>query len=169
LIQDAEMVKKEISIMKELDHKNIVRYIDDFRDKGEWYIVLEYCGKGDLDHFKQKVGKIPEQHCKMFIEGILEALVELHKKKIAHRDLKLANILITDDYKLKLADFGFSKDYESGYMKTFCGSPITMAPEILKRETYNEKCDVWSLGVITYMLLYRIPPFLPTKAEGMGI
>ncbi len=54
-------------------------------------------------------------------------------------------------------------------MKTFCGSPITMAPEILKRETYNEKCDVWSLGVITYMLLYRIPPFLPTKAEGMGI
>jgi serine/threonine protein kinase len=105
------MVKKEIEIMKELNHKNIVQYIDDFRHKMEWYIVLEYCGKGDMEQFKKKVGKIPEQHCKLFVRGILEALVALHKKKIAHRDLKLANILINDDYKLKLADFGFSKDY----------------------------------------------------------
>ena len=73
----------------------------------------------------------------MFVRGILEALVELHKKKIAHRDLKLANILINDDYKLKLADFGFSKDYESGYLKSFCGTPLSMAPEILKHEHYN--------------------------------
>ena len=63
-------------------------------------------------YISKHLGKIPEAHCKLFIRGILEALVELHKKKIAHRDLKLANILITDTYQLKLADFGFSKDYE---------------------------------------------------------
>ena len=64
-----------------------------------------------MDNYKKKVGKIPEHHCKLYVRGILQALVELHKKNIAHRDLKLANILITDDYQLKLADFGFSKDF----------------------------------------------------------
>ena len=93
----------------------------------------------------------------------------MHKKKIAHRDLKLANILINDDYKLKLADFGFSKDYESGYLKSFCGTPLSMAPEILKHEQYNERCDVWSLGVLTYMMLYNRPPYFPTKSDGVGI
>jgi serine/threonine-protein kinase ULK/ATG1 len=59
------------------------------------------------------------------------------KKKIAHRDLKLANILINDQYQLKLADFGLSKDMQDGWMRSFCGSPVTMAPEVLKREKYN--------------------------------
>lgn len=68
--------------MKTLNHKNIVRFIDQFRQGGIWYIVLEYCGKGDLDKYKQKVGnsffnsgKIPEHHCKVLVRGILEALV----------------------------------------------------------------------------------------------
>ena len=108
------------------------------------------------------------------MRGILEALVELHserkdKKKIAHRDLKLPNILINDDYQLKLADFGFSKDFEDGWMRSFCGTPLTMAPEVLKRDQYNEKCDVWSLGVISYFLLYNKYPFFPTKSDGPGI
>ena len=97
------MAKKEIELMKTLNHKNIVRFIDQFRHNGTWYIILEYCGKGDLEKYKQKVGKIPEYHCKVLVRGILEALVELHterkeinKKKIAHRDLKLPNILIND-------------------------------------------------------------------------
>lgn len=56
-----------------------------------------------------------------------------------------------------------------GYMRSFCGTPLSMAPEILKRESYNEKCDVWSLGVLTFMMLYNKPPFFPTRTEGMGI
>jgi len=61
--------EEEIGLL--LNHKNIVQYIDDFRYKMEWYIVLEYCGKGDMEQFKKKVGKIPEQHCKLFVRGIL--------------------------------------------------------------------------------------------------
>jgi serine/threonine protein kinase len=64
--------------MKCLKHKNIVQWIDDFKDRGIWYIVLEYCGKGDLQKYKEKVGRIPEYNCKALIRGILEALVELH-------------------------------------------------------------------------------------------
>ncbi len=108
------------------------------------------------------MGKIPEFHCKALIRGILEALVEMHteradigKKKIAHRDLKPANILISANNELKLADFGFSKDFSDGWLKSFIGSPVTMAPEVLRRDRYTEKCDVWSLGVITYYLLYN--------------
>lgn len=75
------------------------------------------------------LGKIPEYHCKLFVKCILEALIFLHdEKKIAHRDLKLSNILITDNYQLKLADFGFSKDYDAGYFISFCGTPLSMAP-----------------------------------------
>ena len=81
-----------------------------------------------MEHYKEKVGRIPEHHCKLFVKGILQALVEIHKKNIAHRDLKLANILITDQYQLKLGDFGFSKDLEAGWTKTFCGTLLTMAP-----------------------------------------
>lgn len=74
------------------------------------------------------MGKLPEFHCKALIRGILEALAELSRKKIAHRDLKPANILISSKNELKLADFGFSKDYSDGWMKSFIGSPVTMAP-----------------------------------------
>ena len=70
---------------------------------------------------------------------------------------------------LKLADFGFSKDFEEGWLKSFCGTPLTMAPEVLKREKYNEKCDIWSLGVITYFLLYDKYPFLPSREDGPGL
>ena len=68
-----------------------------------------------------------------------------------------------------MADFGFSKDFEDGWMRSFCGTPLTMAPEVLKREEYNEKCDMWSLGVITYFLLYNKYPFFPTKSDGDGL
>ncbi|CAM5999288.1 unnamed protein product [Sphagnum balticum] len=99
---------------------------------------------------------------------MVEALKILHSYNIVHRDLKLANILITDDYKLKLADFGFSKEAE-GLLKSFCGTPLAMAPEILNRQEYDSKCDVWSLGVLTYMMIYNKPPFFPSKEYGYGI
>lgn len=87
-----------------------MRYITDFKEKGKWYIVFEYCGKGDLEKFQNKQGRLPEIFCKNLAFSVVQALAVLHEKKIVHRDLKLANILINDSYDFKLADFGFSKD-----------------------------------------------------------
>lgn len=81
---------------------------------------------------------------------------------IAHRDIKLANVLIKKDFTIKLADFGFAKETnneEELMMKTYCGTPITMAPEILKGKPYGKKCDIWSLGVILFQLIFGKLPF----------
>ena len=83
-----------------------------------------------------------------------------------HRDLKLANILINKDLVVKLGDFGFAKHFEdNSLLYSYCGTPITMAPEILKRQNYNEKCDIWSLGVIVYQMIYGKLPFYPPKGS----
>lgn len=98
---------------------------------------------------------------------ICSSLQELHSKNIVHRDLKLANILITENHELRLADFGFSKESEVELMKTYCGSPITMAPEILENRTYKDNCDTWSLGIITYQMLFAgRAPWLPEQGTG---
>ena len=81
----------------------------------------------------------------------------------------MANILVNDRMQLKLADFGFSKDFESEFITSYCGTPLTMAPEVLKKEKYNEKCDIWSLGVIAYFLIYDKYPFFPNKEDGPGL
>lgn len=84
----------------------------------------------------------------------------LHENNIAHRDLKLANILINDNYDIKLADFGLSKEHgEVNMFMTMCGTPLTMAPEVLSRKSYTKKCDTWSFGVICYYLLCSCYPF----------
>lgn len=89
----------------------------------------------------------------------------MHRQDIAHRDLKCSNILIGHNYRLKLADFGFSKDCNRE-MKTYCGTPVAMSPQILRNEKYTKKCDVWSLGILTYTLLFNKAPFMPGKGEG---
>lgn len=92
-----------------------------------------------------------------------DAVGLLHSRNIVHRDIKLANILLTKDFIAKLSDFGFAKtqDDPMALMATYCGTPITMAPEIHGRSQYDVKCDIWSLGVITYQLIYNKPPFMP--------
>ena len=97
------------------------------------------------------------------IYKIADAVSLVHSKGIAHRDIKLANILMKENYAIKLADFGFARETDSSlYMKTYCGSPITMAPEIMLSKPYDKKVDIWSLGVICFQLIYGKLPF-PTE------
>ena len=110
---------------------------------------MEYCGP-----------RIPEQTAQRIIFCIADAVSLIHSKGIAHRDIKLANILLKKNCQIKLADFGFAKSFDENIlMQTYCGTPITMAPEILLSQPYNNKCDIWSLGVIVFHLIYGRLPF----------
>jgi len=101
------------------------------------------------------------ENVRKIISCIAQAIQHLHNKGIAHRDIKLANILLKKDCTIKLADFGFAKESNSEevMMRTYCGTPITMAPEILKGKPYDKKCDIWSLGVILFQLTFGKLPF----------
>lgn len=95
------------------------------------------------------------------VKCIGEALRHLHARGIAHRDIKLANVLLKKDFTIKLADFGFAREAggEEVMMQTYCGTPITMAPEILQGRPYDKKCDIWSMGVILFQLVFGRLPF----------
>lgn len=86
----------------------------------------------------------------------------IRQHRVVHRDLKLSNILVTADFEIKLADFGFARTQEDEYFRSVVGTPLTMAPEVFDRKEYNEKCDIWSLGVITYQMLFGTSPFFRT-------
>lgn len=107
----------------------------------------------------------------MIAWSICSALHELLRNNIAHRDLKLANLLITEDYKVKLADFGLSNEATSdALLKTICGSPLTMAPELLDNKPYRkENCDTWSLGIIVYQMLFGEAPWLPADSSAINV
>ncbi|EAR97475.1 Serine/Threonine kinase domain protein (macronuclear) [Tetrahymena thermophila SB210] len=161
-----ELIDKEISILLKLRHKNIIRLVDFKKTTNNWYLIFEYCELGDLEQYmKEKFnGKFPLSIALTFIQQLKSAFQEIRRLKFVHRDLKLANILLTKDLTVKLGDFGFAKHFDdNSLLQSYCGTPITMAPEILKREKYNEKCDIWSLGIIIYQMIYGRPPFNPHK------
>ena len=154
-------LKEEIKLMKDIEHKGIVEFKEFIEDDDHFYMVLEYCPNGDLHHRIRKQA-IPENTAKDYMKQIIEALMYLRGKNIIHRDLKPQNILLTDNEKtVKLTDFNFAKElYEGELTNTFCGSPLYMAPEIIEKKKYNEKSDLWSLGLILYEMIYGRNPYL---------
>ena len=154
----------EISILKKLDHPKILKVIDFYSTLKKYYIITEYCPEGELFNEIIKVGKFDEGQAAFIINQILKAVSYCHKMNIIHRDIKPENIMITNREKngclqVKLIDFGTAKIFERGQQENkYVGSSYYMAPEILKRQ-YNEKCDLWSIGVILYILLTGRPPF----------
>lgn len=117
---------------------------------------MEYCGKGDLSSVQKP---LPEEECRALFRQVFSGLRYLRSQNIVHRDLKPANILLTDDGTAKVADFTFSTiSKENEMMHTMCGTPLTLAPEILLGEAYSDKCDLYSAGVMLYTLLYGSHP-----------
>lgn len=140
-------------------HKNIVRCYDIIDDIDVIYIIMEYCENKDFSHLLIK-RPVKHLYIKYYIKQIIDALKFLHEKNIIHRDIKPKNILLTNNYKeIKLCDFGFAKQPD-GLKKvlTVCGSPLYMAPEIYKKQGYNNSVDIWSLGIILYELIFGIHP-----------
>ena len=153
----------EISIHKSLNHPNIVKFLDFFEDAKNVYIILELCEDGNLnDHFK-KSKTLKESEVRMYTRQMISALKYCHDRNIIHRDLKLGNLLLKNGGKtIKLGDFGLSSrlEYKEQRRRTICGTPNYIAPEIIgAKTTHSFEVDVWSLGVIIYILLVGNAPF----------
>lgn len=159
----------EIDIMRKLKHPNVVDMFEVFESDKYVHLVMEILLGGELfERIKQK-GSYSEKDAMMVMKRFLEALDFLHKAGIVHRDLKPENLLLksTDcDYELKIADFGLACFIEEGELLDLrCGSPGYVAPELLSDEGYNTKADIFSAGVILYILLTGRPAFAGAKYQ----
>jgi len=151
------------TVLRRISHTNIVRFRDLKKSASHFYLVLEFCAGGDLSEFLRERGKVAEETARKFLTQIAAGICMLHRENVLHRDLKPQNILLSsadDDPILKIADFGFARALQPQDMAaTVCGSPLYMAPEILRHEPYDAKADLWSVGAILYELLLGRPPF----------
>lgn len=148
--------------MKKVKCDNVVRLIDVFQTQNNAYIITELCEDGDLvGYIKKNLKKIRQDQAVHAITDILRGLQELAKYGIIHRDLKPANILISKENVFKITDFGFARMVEkTDYLMTsLVGTPLYMSPQILRRTMYTAKCDVWSIGLIFYELIYGQTPW----------
>ena len=151
--------ERELLIMKTIKHPNIVGFYNSFDENDQLNIILEYCEKGDLQEFLNG-RKMKEKSALHYFYQILQGLNYLHSNNIIHRDIKPQNILIDKNNVCKIADFGFARyNEEDTLLKTMCGSPLYMAPEIIKKQQYTESADIWSAGVLFYHMLTGTQPF----------
>jgi len=160
---DYASLMTEIHILSALDHPHIIKLYETFDEGSEFYIVTELVEGGELFDRIVKKAHYNEKEARDLIKSLLETLKYMHGSGIVHRDLKPENLLLTsdaDDAEVKIADFGFAKKVRDLLPKeTACGTPGYVAPEILRGDRYNCEVDIWSLGVICYVLLAGYPPF----------
>ncbi|XP_014240999.1 serine/threonine-protein kinase SIK3-like isoform X2 [Cimex lectularius] len=161
---DQENLKKifrEIQILMKLRHPHIIRLYQVMETPKTIYLVTEYACGGEIFDFLVKNGRLREiEACKIFHQ-IVAAVSYCHSRNVVHRDLKAENLLLDANMKIKLADFGFSNEFEAGdKLKTWCGSPPYAAPELFQGVQYDgPKADIWSLGVVLYVLVCGSLPF----------
>jgi len=159
-----EDLKTELKIMAQLDHPNVVRLVETFYEKDCVHLVMELCAGGELFDRLLEARRFKEDTARSLIRKIVGVVRFCHERGIVHRDLKLENILFdskSPDAEMKICDFGLSKRYTTRHhhmLQQQVGTPYYMAPEVLDGQ-YDEKCDLWSIGVIAYMLLTGKPPF----------
>ncbi|KAL8992005.1 MAG: hypothetical protein Q9169_007451 [Polycauliona sp. 2 TL-2023] len=156
----AGRVEREIQYLQLLRHPHIIKLYTVITTPADIIMVLEYAG-GELFDYLVKHGKMPEEKARRFFQQIVCAVEYCHRHKIVHRDLKPENLLLDGDLNVKIADFGLSNIMTDGnFLKTSCGSPNYAAPEVISGKLYaGPEVDVWSCGVILYVLLVGRLPF----------
>ncbi|KAL0123337.1 hypothetical protein PUN28_005699 [Cardiocondyla obscurior] len=152
---------REVHIMKRLRHPHIIRLYQVMETEKMIYLVTEYAPGGEIFDHLVRNGRMPEPEARRIFRQIVLAVHYLHQQRVVHRDLKAENLLLDADNNIKLADFGFSNEYTPGVpLSTWCGSPPYAAPEIFEGRHYDgPRADVWSLGVVLYVLVCGALPF----------
>ncbi|XP_052875151.1 CBL-interacting serine/threonine-protein kinase 20-like isoform X12 [Gossypium arboreum] len=158
-----DQIKREISVMRLVKHPNVVRLYEVMASKLKIYFVMEYVKGGEL-FGKVTKGKLKENDARQYFQQLIAAVDYCHSRGVYHRDLKPENLLVDENRNLKVSDFGLSALRESrrqdGLLHTTCGTPAYVAPEVINMKGYDgAKVDIWSCGVILYVLLAGFLPF----------
>uniref|UniRef100_A0A8C5BFT5 Mitogen-activated protein kinase kinase kinase kinase n=1 Tax=Gadus morhua TaxID=8049 RepID=A0A8C5BFT5_GADMO len=160
---DITAIQQEITMMKECKHKNIVAYFGSYHRNTKLWICMEFCGGGSLQDIYQVTGPLKEKQIAYVCRETLQGLHHLHEAGKMHRDIKGANILLTERGDVKLADFGVAAEISASVAKrkSFIGTPYWMAPEVAaveKKGGYNHLCDIWAVGITAIELAELQPP-----------
>lgn len=158
-----EQIKREISVMRLVKHPNVVQLYEVMASKAKIYFVMEYVRGGELFN-KVAKGKLKENIARKYFQQLISAVDYCHSRGVYHRDLKPENLLLDEDENLKVTDFGLSAFADTrkqdGLLHTTCGTPAYVAPEVIRRHGYDgAKADIWSCGVILFVLLAGYLPF----------
>uniref|UniRef100_A0A8I5R1L5 Serine/threonine-protein kinase 33 n=1 Tax=Papio anubis TaxID=9555 RepID=A0A8I5R1L5_PAPAN len=172
-----KLLEREVNILKSVKHEHIIHLEQVFETPKKMYLVMELCEDGELKEILDRKGHFSENETRWIIQSLASAIAYLHNNDIVHRDLKLENIMVksslTDDnneinLNIKVTDFGLAVKKQSrseAMLQATCGTPIYMAPEVINAHDYSQQCDIWSIGVIMYMLFCGEPPFLASSEE----
>ncbi|XP_028357382.1 serine/threonine-protein kinase 33 isoform X2 [Physeter macrocephalus] len=172
-----KLLEREVTILKSVKHEHIIHLEQVFETPKKVYLVMELCEDGELREILDRKGHFSENETRWIIRSLASAIAYLHNKDIVHRDLKLENIMVKSSFidandemtlNIKVTDFGLAvkkQGRSEAMLQTTCGTPIYMAPEVINAHDYSQQCDIWSIGVIMYILLCGEAPFMASSEE----
>ena len=158
----SDQINREIEIMYKLNHPHVMKLINHFEDDEKFYLVMPYASKGQLYSLLRRQVRFDQRTAAQYMREVLEAVRYIHSfsPKIIHRDIKPENLLLDENYRVLLSDFGWSNFLdENETRKTFCGTPEYLSPEMAKKTGHNEMVDIWALGVLLFEFLAGYAPF----------
>ena len=172
--QHQREVLMEVLMLRRLKHKHVIAYFTSFVEKKSLYIVMEFAPNGDLqrvvDEHKRNKTYIPEEILCRLLHELAQGVEHLHSKRILHRDIKMVNVLLDEHDAVKLADLGVSRalDADNELAHSRVGMPLFLAPELIKRNPYDFKADIWAIGVLACNMAALKGPFSGDNIYALG-